>query len=40
MPGFGGEDRENWKLVNFIRHIPKLSKKELEFMKEMNGGKE
>ncbi len=37
MPGWGGEDDENWKLVLFIRHLPKLSTKELELMKEING---
>ena len=36
MPGFGGEDEENWKLVLFIRHIPQLSRKELELMREVN----
>lgn len=36
MPGFGGEDEENWKLVHFIRHLPKLSPKELELMREVN----
>ena len=36
MPGFGGSDQDNWKLVVFLRHIPNLSKKELEFMKEIN----
>lgn len=36
MPGWGGEDEENWKLVLFIRHLPKLSQKELELMKEIN----
>jgi mono/diheme cytochrome c family protein len=37
MPGWGGEDEENWKLVLFIRHLPQLSAKELELMKEVNG---
>lgn len=37
MPGWGGEDEENWKLVLFIRHLPKLTPKELELMKEVNG---
>ena len=37
MPGFGGSDEDNWKLVLFIRHVPKLSEKELQFMKEVNG---
>ena len=36
MPGWGGEDEENWKLVLFIRHLPKLSERELELMKEIN----
>jgi mono/diheme cytochrome c family protein len=36
MPGWGGEDEENWKLVRFIRHIPKLTPKEIEFMREIN----
>ena len=37
MPGWGGEDEDNWKLVLFIRHLPQLSQKELELMKEVNG---
>jgi len=36
MPGWGGDDEENWKLVLFIRHIPKLTAKEIEFMREIN----
>jgi mono/diheme cytochrome c family protein len=36
MPGWGGEDEENWKLVLFIRHLPKLTGKEIELMKEIN----
>lgn len=36
MPGWGGEDEENWKLVLFIRHLPKISPKEIELMKEIN----
>ena len=36
MPGFGGEDDENWKLVLFIRHLPQLTPKELELMQELN----
>lgn len=36
MPGWGGSDNENWKLVAFIRHLPKLSHRELELMKEVN----
>ena len=37
MPGWGGEDEENWKLVLFIRHLPKLSPQEIDFMNEING---
>lgn len=40
MPGWGGEDEDNWKLVSFIRHLPKLSDKELALMKEVNGMEE
>lgn len=36
MPGFGGEADENWKLVAFIRHLPKLTKEELKLMNEVN----
>lgn len=36
MPGFGGEDEENWKLVLFVRHLPKLTSKELDLMREVN----
>lgn len=36
MPGWGGEDEDNWKLVLFIRHLPNLSAKELALMKEVN----
>jgi mono/diheme cytochrome c family protein len=36
MPGWGGEDEENWKLVLFIRHLPQLSAAELDLMKEIN----
>ena len=36
MPGWGGEDDENWKLVLFIRHLPNLSPEELELMREVN----
>lgn len=36
MPGWGGEDEENWKLVLFIRHVPQLSAKEIELMQEIN----
>ena len=34
MPGFGGSNDENWKLVQFIRHLPNLSDEELTLMKE------
>jgi len=34
MPGWGGEDRENWKLVLFIRRLPEITAKDIEFMKE------
>jgi mono/diheme cytochrome c family protein len=34
MPGWGGEDAENWKLVGFIRHLPTLSQQELELMQK------
>lgn len=37
MPGWGGEDEDNWKLVQFIRHLPRQTPKELELMKEING---
>jgi mono/diheme cytochrome c family protein len=37
MPGWGGDDEENWKLVLFIRHLPKLTPFELQLMKEING---
>lgn len=36
MPGWGGEGDENWKLVLFIRHLPQITLKELELMKEIN----
>lgn len=36
MPGWGGEDEENWKLVLFIRHLPELLPVELELMNEIN----
>jgi mono/diheme cytochrome c family protein len=37
MPGWGGEDEENWKLVLFIRHLPELTREELALMQEVNG---
>lgn len=36
MPGWGGSDEDNWKLVLFIRHLPALTPLELEFMTEVN----
>jgi mono/diheme cytochrome c family protein len=40
MPAFGAEtgqpDMDSWKLVHFIRYLPKLSDQELERMKGMN----
>lgn len=36
MPGFGGRDEDNWALTLFIRHLPKLSAKEVELMEEIN----
>lgn len=36
MPGWGGSDQDNWKLVLFIRHLPKITPQELEFMSEVN----
>ena len=36
MPGWGGEDNQTWPLVHFIRHLPTLSEKEVELMKEVN----
>jgi mono/diheme cytochrome c family protein len=37
MPGWGGEEEENWKLVLFIRHLPQLTAQELALMTEVNG---
>jgi len=36
MPGWGGSDEDNWKLVLFVRRLPKLSAQEVEFMTEIN----
>lgn len=36
MPGFGGSDEDNWKLVSFIRHMPDLTDEEIGLMGEMN----
>jgi len=37
MPGWGGDDEENWLLVSFIRHLPDLSEEELQIMREVAG---
>lgn len=36
MPGWGGEDDDNWKLVLFVRHLPNLTTEELTLMNEVN----
>ncbi len=40
MPAWGkgnpAEDKDSWKLVHFIRHLPKLTPEELEDMKRHN----
>jgi mono/diheme cytochrome c family protein len=36
MPGWGGDDAENWKLVLFIRHLSRLTDQELKAMQEVN----
>lgn len=36
MPGWGGGDEENFKLVLFIRHLPRITPDELDLMKEVN----
>lgn len=40
MPAWGkgdpAEDKDSWKLVHFIRHLPQLTPKELEQMKTFN----
>jgi mono/diheme cytochrome c family protein len=40
MPAWGkgdpAEDKDSWKLVHFIRHLPKLTPEELEDMKHYN----
>ena len=40
MPAFGGEDspEEIWKLVLFIRRLPRLTPEELKAMEGMTGG--
>ena len=40
MPGWGGEGEENWKLVLFIRHLPKITPEELKLMGEVNAVEE
>ena len=37
MPGWDGEDKENWELVLFIRHLPELTAREIQLMNEING---
>jgi len=38
MPAWGGErdGDDNWKLVHFIRHLPRITPAEIEEMKRMN----
>ncbi|MCI0428461.1 MAG: c-type cytochrome [Nitrospiraceae bacterium] len=40
MPAWGesdpAQDKESWKLVHFIRHLPQLTMKELDQMKALN----
>ncbi|HSL03351.1 MAG TPA: c-type cytochrome [Nitrospiraceae bacterium] len=40
MPAWGegnpAEDKDSWKLVHFIRHLPKLTPEELDHMKTLN----
>lgn len=40
MPAWGrgkpGDDEDSWKLVHFIRHLPKLADEELEEMRNLN----
>ncbi|MGZ8797433.1 MAG: c-type cytochrome [Thermoanaerobaculia bacterium] len=36
MPAWGGDDRDNWKLVHFVRHLPKLRPEEIEAMERLN----
>lgn len=40
MPGFGGEDEENWKLVLFLRRLVGLTPEERALMEEINGLKD
>jgi mono/diheme cytochrome c family protein len=36
MPGWGGNDVDNWKLVHFVRHLPKLTPEEIDAMERLN----
>jgi mono/diheme cytochrome c family protein len=38
MPGWAGEhsEQDDWKLVLFIRHLPRMTKEEAESMKALN----
>lgn len=36
MPGWGGDDAENWKLVLFVRHLSKMTKEEADAMRVLN----
>jgi mono/diheme cytochrome c family protein len=41
MPAFGDEkagmsDEDSWKLVHFIRHLPKITDEEIQAMKKLN----
>lgn len=40
MPAWGGDsigdDQDSWNLVHFIRHLPRITKEDLEEMKKMN----
>jgi mono/diheme cytochrome c family protein len=36
MPAWGGDDAENWKLVHFVRHLPRLTPEEIAEMEKQN----
>jgi hypothetical protein len=40
MPAWGGSSEhdvtDNWRLVHFIRHLPKLTRAEIDTMKGLN----
>jgi hypothetical protein len=36
MPAWNHEPRESWALVRFIRHLPALTKAEVDRMKTLN----